>query len=296
MYNIIPLIIILCCLAVIIFIISKKLPLLATFDVSSIPEEKEAETKQKIMEERLERKVKVFYNKVSPIFQIIGNFLARKLKDFSDALKDLEERYKKKVKKEILVTKDEFIGQEKKLESLEKEAGDLLAIDEFAAAEKKYIDMISLDPKNINAYRGLGNLYIAQKNYTDAKQTFEHVLKLNKLDDEAYAGLGKIAEETGDFQTAKEDFIKSIDIKNTAIHYFELAEVCLRMENFEEAVANLEKAIEFEPNNPKYLDLLLTISIDLKDSGRAFSLLKRLKEVNPENQKISEFEKQLNNL
>jgi tetratricopeptide (TPR) repeat protein len=296
MYNIIPLIIILCCLAVIIFIISKKLPLLATFDVGSIPEEKEAETKQKIMEKRLERKAKVFYNRVSPIFKIIGNFFTRKFKDLSDALKDLEEKYKKKAKKEILVTKEEFIGQEKKLESLQKESEDLLAKDEFIAAEKKYIEMISLDPKNINAYRGLGNLYIAQKNYSDAKQTFEYILKLNKLDDEAYAGLGKIAEETGDYETAKEDFIKSIDIKNTAIHYFELAEVCLRMENHKEAVDNLEKAIEFEPNNPKYLDLLLTISINLKDSGRAFSLLKRLKEVNPENQKIPEFEKDLNNL
>ena len=74
MYNIIPLIIILCCLAVIIFIISKKFPLLATFDVSSIPEEKEAETKQKIMAVRMERKIKVFYNKFSPIFEIIGNW------------------------------------------------------------------------------------------------------------------------------------------------------------------------------------------------------------------------------
>ncbi len=269
---------------------------MATFDVSSIPEEKEAETKQKIMAVRMERKIKVFYNKFSPIFEIIGNWFARKFKDLADALKNLEEKYKKRAKKEILVTKEEFISQEKKLVDLKKEGEDLLAKDEFLESEKKYIEMISLDPKNINAYRGLGNLYIAQKNYSDAKQTFEYILKLNKLDDEAYAGLGKIAEETGDYETAKEDFMKSIDIKNTAIHYFELAEVCLRMENHKEAVDNLEKAIEFEPNNPKYLDLLLTISINLKDSGRAFSLLKRLKEVNPENQKIPEFEKELNNL
>lgn len=296
MYNIIPLIIILLCLAIVIFIISKKFPLLATFDVSSIPEEKEAETKQKIMEERVQRKAKVFYNKISPIFKIIGNFFARKFKDISQYLKELEEKNKKRTKQEMLVTKQEFVSQENKIDNLLKEADELSAKDDFNNAEKKYIEIISLDHRNINAYRGLGNMYIAQNNYADAKQTFEHVLKLNKLDDEAYASLGKIAEEAGDLAEAKDDFQKSINIKNAAIHYFELAEVCLKMENHKEAVENLEKALEFEPNNPKYLDLLLTISINLKDSGRAFSLLRRLKEVNPDNQKISEFEKELSNM
>lgn len=296
MYNIIPLIIILLCLAIIIFIISKKFPLLATFDVSSIPEEKEAETKQKIMEERVQRKAKVFYNKISPIFKIIGNFFARKLKDISQYLKELEEKNRKRSKQEMLVTKQEFVSQENKIGNLLKEADEFLAKDDFANAEKKYIEIISLDHRNINAYRGLGNMYIAQKNYADAKQTFEHVLKLNKLDDIAYASLGKIAQEAGDFAEAKDDFQKSINIKNSAVHHFELAEVCLKMENYEEAVQNLEKALEYEPSNPKYLDLLLTISINLKDSGRAFSLLRRLKEVNPENQKIPEFEKELSNM
>jgi tetratricopeptide (TPR) repeat protein len=296
MYNIIPLIIILLCLAVIIFIISKKLPLLASFDVSSIPKEKEAETKQKIMEKRLERKAKVFYSKISPIFKIISNFFARRFKDLSEGLKNLEEKYKKKSKEEMLVTKQEFVSQEKKIENIFKEAQDLIDKEDFANAEKKYIEIIGLDHRNINAYRGLGDLYIAQKNYADAKQTFEHILKLNQLDDEAYASLGKIAEETGDLKEAKDDFLKSIGIKNVAVHYFELAEVCLKMENYEEAMVNLEKALEFEPNNPKYIDLLLTISIILKDSGRAFSLLRKLKEVNPENQKIAEFEKELSNL
>jgi tetratricopeptide (TPR) repeat protein len=296
MYNIVPLIIILLCLAVILFIISKKLPLLATFDISSIPKEKEAETRQKIMEKRLERKAKVIYNKISPILKTIGNFFTRKLKDLQGKIKELEEKYKKRTKKEILMTKEDFDNLEKKLESLLTEAEELLKRDDLETAEKKYIEIIGLDPKNISAYRGLGNLYILQKNYDEARQTFEHVLKLNKLDDLAYAGLGRIAEEKGDLQTAKDDFIKSIGIKNAAIHYFELAEVCLKMGDLHEAAAHLEGALNLEPNNPKYLDLMLTVGIARKDAELSKKVLARLKEVNPENNKITEFEEKIANL
>jgi biopolymer transport protein ExbD len=78
MYNIIPLIIILICLAIILAIILKKLPLLTSFDTSEIPAEKQSETKEKIMNERLKRKAKFFYGKVTPFGQLIVNFWQRK--------------------------------------------------------------------------------------------------------------------------------------------------------------------------------------------------------------------------
>ncbi|MDD5341470.1 MAG: tetratricopeptide repeat protein [Patescibacteria group bacterium] len=263
MYNIIPLIIILLSLAVILFIIAKKLPLLAAFDVNSIPEEKEAETKQKIMEERLIRKAKHIYSKIHPIFKTIGNFLARKIDDFKNKMAALEERNRKKAKKEVLVTKKEFEGLEKNLDEVIAEAEKLAKEENYDLAEKKYIEAIGLDPKNISAYRGLGNIYLDQKHYEEAKQTFEHVLKLNEQDALAYASLGEIAEASG---------------------------------NHEEAQAKLIKALASAPNNPKYLDLLLTSSILAKDKETASRTLATLKEVNPENQKILEFEKELNNL
>jgi tetratricopeptide (TPR) repeat protein len=277
-------------LAAIIFIVYKKLPLLATFDVSSIPEEKEAETKQKIMEERLIRKTKVFLNKIMPFFQMIGNFLSRKIKNIQEGILTLEENYKKKTKKEILVTKEEFASQEKKIEVMIQQAEDFINRNDLAGSEKKYLEILSLDPKNVSAYRGLANLYILQKQYEEAKQIFEHILKLNKLDDLAYAGLGKIAEEKGEFQKAKEDYLQSIGIKNASIHYFELGEVCQRMGSDSEARDNLLKALELEPSNPKYLDLLLIVAIKLQETNLAKKVLAKLTEVNPENQKIAKFE------
>jgi Flp pilus assembly protein TadD len=263
MYNILPLIIILVCLAVILSIVFKKLPLLAVFDVNSIPEEKEAETKKKIMEERFDRKLKLFISKISPIFKLLGNYITRKYKVLQEKIAKLEEKYKSKAKKDVLVTKEEFQSLEKKIDNLLVEAENLAKNEEYEAAEKKYIEILSLDAKNIPAYRGLGHLYIAQKQLVEAIQTFKHILKLNKKDSQAN---------------------------------FELAEVLVRMDDFDTALNYISKALEFEPVNPKYLDLWLAISIIIKNKEMAQEALERLKAVNPENAKIEEFAAKIKSL
>jgi protein O-GlcNAc transferase len=168
--------------------------------------------------------------------------------------------------------------------------------EDYDEAEKKYIEIISLEPKNVEAYRGLGNLYFIQNNYEDAKQTFNHVLKINKEDDMAYAKLGAIAAESGDLKDAKDSYLQSINIQNKAIHFFELAEVCYKLEEYADATKNLEKALEIEPNNPKYLDILITVCIAAKNKAKAADVLDRLNEVNPDNQKIEEFAAEIKEL
>lgn len=44
--------------------------------------------------------------------------------------------------------------------------------------EKKYIDLIAENPKNSEAYRELGFVYLKHKNYSDARACFRQVLKL----------------------------------------------------------------------------------------------------------------------
>jgi len=294
MFNIIAIILIVICLAIIGVIIVKKLPFLANFDIGSIPEEKEADTKTKIMEDRLQRKTKQVMGKLQPVITKSTSTLTDKIKGFYENLKKLEEQYKKKtLKKEELSTQKEVDDFEKKIDKTLKEADDYIDEENFEDAEKKFIEIISQEPKNVEAYRGLGNLYFLQKNYEDAKQTFEHLLKLNQTDDMAYAKLGSIAIEEGDLARAKDIFKQSIDLQGKAVHYFELAEVNHKMEDYKEAINNLEKALELEPKNPKYLDLLITISIIDKKRLKAQKALNQLREINPDNQKIEEFEAEI---
>jgi len=296
MYNIIPLIIILVCLALILAIVLKKFPYLATFDVSKNPQEKAAMVKEQIINERLKRKVKYIWSKISPFFTLIGNVSQRKIKSWQEKLATAEEKYKNKPAKSALVTKEEFTGLQNNLDNLLEEAETLGTKEEFEQAEKKFIEIISLDPKNIEAFRGLGNLYLIMKNYSEARQTFEYILKLNKVDDQAYANLGKIEAAQGNLEQAREDLLKSIDLADLAVHHFELAEVCVRQDDYEAAKINLEQALQLEPNNPKYLDLFIKICIITKDRAAAEIALNKLKEVNPDNAKIGDWQEEINAL
>mgnify|MGYP000097136737 CR=1 FL=1 len=58
--------------------------------------------------------------------------------------------------------------------------------------EKKYIKAIAKNPKDIGSYRRLGLIYLEQKNYTDAKASFEQILKIDPKDREAKKELKKI--------------------------------------------------------------------------------------------------------
>ncbi len=59
--------------------------------------------------------------------------------------------------------------------------------------EKECIDLISQDPRNIEAYKRLGFYYCLQGNKDDAKNCFRQVLKLNPDDLEVVAKMKELA-------------------------------------------------------------------------------------------------------
>ena len=75
-----------------------------------------------------------------------------------------------------------------------------------------------------------------------------------------------------------------------------LAEVYRELEEEEKALQTAQRALLLAPNNPKILDFLINISIIMSDKELAADYLGRLKEINPENQKITEFMERLDNL
>ncbi|MBU1102362.1 tetratricopeptide repeat protein [Patescibacteria group bacterium] len=58
--------------------------------------------------------------------------------------------------------------------------------------EKKHIDRIAENHKDVDAYRALGFLYLNQKNYSDARACFRRALKLNPQDEEVKNKLNEI--------------------------------------------------------------------------------------------------------
>ncbi len=67
--------------------------------------------------------------------------------------------------------------------------------ERFVVEEKKYIETIVKNPRDVKTYRSLGLLYLAQKNYKDAKESFRQILKINSKDKEAKKKLEEIGKD-----------------------------------------------------------------------------------------------------
>ncbi len=290
MYNIIPLILILTSLSVIIVIIVRKFSALASLDVENIPAEKEAKFKERIISSRLKRNFIKWSSRltrlVRPIFELVSRFF----KWLFNKLNKLEEDYKSE---KVLSNSD----AKQKIEKLFGEAEELKKTGDLAGSEKIYIEIIGLDSKNMKAFKSLGQFYFERKDFEEAKQTFEHILKLEEDNEEAYDGLAQIGREKHGPKQAKDDYIEALDINSQRSQtYFDLALVYQAMNDIDKSIANIKQALRIEPNNPRYLDTMLEISIINKDKGLALDAYKKLTEVNPDNQKLAEFERQIDEL
>lgn len=267
MYNIIPLFLILISLSIIMVIVVRKFSALATLDVENIPAEREAKTKEQLIGSRFKRHFFKMNSKLIKGSKFVGQKTSKYSRATYKKLHELKDRYgaevimpigdKKEKIKELITEADEF----------KKEEVDI--------AERKLINIIGLDSQSIEAFESLGNLYIDKKNYKEAKETFQHLLKLLE------------SKEEGEFY---------IDQNKAASVFFNLSLIHKYLESYEESIESIRKALEIEPKNPRYLDTMFEISIINKDKDSANEAFDALKEVNPDNKKLEELEEQIKEL
>ena len=282
MYNIIPLILILICLGIIIVIVVRKFSILANLDVDSIQSEREAKFKEQIISNRLKRNYFKYYAKFIRILKPAGQSIGSLFQGLYKKLIEYKEDYKEQKQSEA---PDENIQ-----EKLFSEIDELMEKDELDQIESKYIKIISLDSKNIKAFRGLGKLYFERKNFDEAKQTLEHAVRLLENDYSVYEP--RQNEDLSDEERYEKEGIN----RNLSGTYFDLACICKQQKKYIETISFLDKALIIETNNPRFLDTKLEVSIINNDKNLAIETFKKLKEANPENQKLDELEKQVNEL
>lgn len=244
---------------VLLVIILRKFSLLATIDVDAVPQEKVEQKKEDIIEMRLKRKWEWLKNKISLVFSPVLKGLGNIFKSIYNKALELEKYYQEKAQP----VSDKATLNQQKVRALISEGEELIKSEEYAEAEKRFIQVISLDHMNIAAYDNLGKVYLGQKDYEHAIEALQHALKLNDQDSSVYHDLGLVYKE---------------------------------IEDLEKSVLYLKKAVKLDPNNPKHLDALIEISILDKDKFLAHETFRKLKKVNPENQKLSEIEKQINEI
>lgn len=140
----------------------------------------------------------------------------------------------------------------------------------FADAERRYLEILSLDTRHVDAYKGLGTIYLKQKLYPQARETFEFLVKLKKTDDAVYAGLAEISEAEGDLTKAETYRDKAVELGlRQPQRHAELAEFLLRQNRPVEALASAEGAVNKEPGSARYIELALEAALAAKEVKRA---------------------------
>ncbi len=262
MYNIIPLILISVSFFVIIFVIARKFSALANLDVENMPSEKEARFKEQIASNRLKRNITKWSSSFVKIFKAINSKTAGLFKIIYDRLHEVKKDYEKE---EYPLTE---VEKEEKIKELFDKTEDMDDKDDFEEKEASLIKIIELDSQNADAFRDLGEFYAENKKYEEAKQAFAHTLKL----------------------------LKDEEIDKQSAIYYDLALVYQSTGENQEALETIRGALKLEPNNPRYLDAALDISLINKDKILAIKYFDKMMEVNPENAKLKDIEKKIKEL
>lgn len=265
-FYIIPTIVLIICLAIIASILYKKLPGIASINVESIAKETENKVRNKIILDRLNRSLVKF-----------KNFSIEILKPFQ---RNLEELSKKLHQKAIEMEKESLKKSQplKQIDLSQKIADNIAEVEkyidreEYEQAENLCIDILEIDRKNPEAYELLLKIYIELRDYKKARETARYLVKL----------LGKVKDGENNHRLAKA--------------YADLGYIYELEDKPDNALTNYQKAVELESNNPRFLDLLLKISIILKDKNLATEAFNNLKKADPDNKKLPELKEEIDNL
>ncbi|MEK7451714.1 MAG: tetratricopeptide repeat protein, partial [Patescibacteria group bacterium] len=239
MIWIIPFIILILSLTVVVMILVRKMPSLRVISVESIPKERVRLVKEKIILQKMQRIGHDRFHGFFKVLGMVGKFVSRTGRRLVQKLYSIEQSYQK-IKRSA--SEGQHVYDQETINRLVREAEGLMMKDEMIPAEKIFIDIISHNPKSVDAYEGLGNLYLKNDQTEQARETLQFALRISP---------------------------------NDASVLVSLAELEMKLENAKVAVGYLRKAVQKRSKNPKYLDFLIEASLkagSLKDAQEGIRL------------------------
>ncbi len=238
-------------------VLARKVSQLRIIDVASIPSERMKRVKEQIILQKFER---IGSERMGAAAKVARHGVTAASKVGRRAVQKLYamEQYYQKLKHSA--PDGSHAVNPETVKRLLEEAENLVSEEEYIPAEKRYIEVISHNPKHVKAYEGLGNLYLANKQYAQARETLLFTQRLSKDD-------------------------PSVQIS--------LADVEIAEGNTRKAVDYLRNVVALRPGNPKFLDLYIESALEVRLTIDAQKGIALLRESNPDNQKIPDFEERL---
>ena len=277
---IISILLLIACLAIIGAIVGRKLGVLSSIDTDTLPQERARKVKNKIIADRIDRKLHTARKMASVITSPVSAFrknVGQKMGALQKGVIELREKQRRAaVVGGATASTDEPERKQEMASSLMEQAEELVNADRFKDAEKRYIDIIALDSNNLEAYEGLAVLYRTQKEWEQAGEVLEYLCKKERELIEITP-----VEELGQLPA------------RLAKHLYELSQIHHELDIHEQALEEIIEAVSLDKNNPKLLDALVEMYIFQKQRLRAERALEQLRRANPDNNKLDELSERI---
>lgn len=127
-------------------------------------------------------------------------------------------------------------------------------------SESDYLQLIKADPRNLANYNNLGQLYVEQGAFLDARHIFEYLIKHEPGNSTYYAKLGYCMLQLRQYIDAAANYEKALALDSGYPNrYYNLGFAYKASGKLQEAKTALMKALELESENIKYADALKDI-------------------------------------
>jgi protein O-GlcNAc transferase len=125
-------------------------------------------------------------------------------------------------------------------------------------ATKSFLSSLGLDPNFYMAWNGLGLAHSMKGRLDEAVKAYEKCLQVNPQFTEAHNNLGTVFQEMRQLDRAEQEFKKAIaDLAytNRELPYFNLARLYVIQDRLDEALDNVQKALQLKPRLAMALNL-----------------------------------------
>lgn len=164
---------------------------------------------------------------------------------------------------------------------------------ELEQAEKKLIQVTSLDQNFSDALHRLGLIYLKQAQFSKAEALFRQLV--NQIDDHAvyHSNLGRALYEQEKFDEALTSYLRSIELDDSRPgRFISAAEVYRKLDSPKKAHTMYEAALKLDPTNLDYLFIYAHFLMEQKQYNDALIYLKKALKKKPDNQLALEMKKE----
>jgi tetratricopeptide (TPR) repeat protein len=149
-------------------------------------------------------------------------------------------------------------------------------------AEQFYLNAIKNDPNNKQAYEGLGRLYLQEKNFKEAAETFKFLTRLDSTKDTYWSNLGLSLYSIQQYKEAVQAYEKAISINNKIPPRWVNLSLCYEaLHDLPRMIKALNQAVQLDRRNINYLLLLGDSYLKIHNKVRAEEVYEQVLSLDP---------------